>query len=254
MKLEMESILSSSFKSKSQIARVVTEAWGQNNLYCGACDADSINRSPANTKVVDFECGTCGGTYQLKSSSTWNERRIPDAGYYAMMAAIAQDRTPNLLVLQYTPAWKVQNLLLIPRFFFNESAIEKRKPLGPNARRAGWVGCNILLSAIAPVGKLRLVHDGIVTSAAEVRSQYQRVRPLSSLNVGVRGWTLDVLRVVQRLKQLQFTLAEVYSHEREFAELHPKNLNVRPKIRQQLQLLRNLGFIKFDGSGHYRVA
>jgi hypothetical protein len=39
----------------------------------------------------------------------------------------------------------VENVILIPRFAFPLSAIEKRKPLAETARRAGWVGCNILL-------------------------------------------------------------------------------------------------------------
>ncbi|HKW30820.1 MAG TPA: DpnI domain-containing protein [Verrucomicrobiae bacterium] len=34
--------------------------------------------------------------------------------------------------------WRVRNLLLVPHFAFPPSAIIKRKPLSPTARRAGW--------------------------------------------------------------------------------------------------------------------
>jgi hypothetical protein len=45
-----------------------------------------------------------------------------------MLRAIRSDKTSNLFILQYSSSWFVQNLVLIPRFFFTESIIEKRKP------------------------------------------------------------------------------------------------------------------------------
>jgi type II restriction enzyme len=49
-----------------------------------------------------------------------------------------------------------------------------------------------------------------------------------------------------------FTLENVYSFEKELSDKHPKNRNVRPKIRQQLQLLRDLGLVEFVTPGVYR--
>jgi hypothetical protein len=43
-----------------------------------------------------------------------------------------------------------------------------------------------------------------------VRASYNRLRPLEKLQVEKRGWTLDVLQVVQSLGKLEFTLADVY--------------------------------------------
>ena len=174
-----------------------------------------------------------------------------DAGYKAMMEAVQGDMAPNLLVLQYSTTWQVNNLLLVPSFFFSASSIEKRNPLGPNARRAGWVGCNILLSAIAPEGKLHLVSNGTPTPAATIRQQYQQLRPLSQLSVTKRGWTLDVLNVVSQFKNRSFALDEVYQYEAHFAALHPDNHRVRDKIRQQLQVLRDLNLLQFLGQGEY---
>jgi type II restriction enzyme len=178
---------------------------------------------------------------------------VPDAGYEAMVGAIRSDRVPNLFVMQYTIEWTVLNLLLVPSFFFTETAIQKRNPLRPAARRAGWVGCNILLSAIAPEGKLRLVNAGVSVSPTVVRKQYQRIRPLSELKVSNRGWTLDVLKFVHRLGRAQFTLAAMYGFEDEIAKLYPNNRNIRAKIRQQLQVLRDLGLINFLGGGEYSL-
>ena len=50
----------------------------------------------------------------------------------------------------------------------------------------------------------------------------------------------------------EFTLADVYAHEAALAALYPGNNNVRPKIRQQLQVLRDQGWLTFSGRGIYR--
>ena len=161
MLLTLDSSLAAGYKSQSQVARRVSEQWGLHNLYCSACDSNYLTQSPNNTPAIDFVCPQCQQSYQLKSSSRWNEQKVIDAGYEAMIKAVRSDATPNLLVMQYSADWKVNNLLLVPSFFFSTSAIEKRKPLGPNARRASYVGCNIILSAIAPEGKLRLVNPSL---------------------------------------------------------------------------------------------
>jgi type II restriction enzyme len=60
--------------------------------------------------------------------------------------------------MQYELAtWRVKNLLLVPSFAFPPSAIIKRKPLAPTARRAGWVGCNIALNRIPVEARIWLV-------------------------------------------------------------------------------------------------
>ncbi|WP_373458343.1 hypothetical protein [Brevundimonas sp. SORGH_AS_0993] len=43
-----------------------------------------------------------------------------------------------------------------------------------------------------------------------------------------------------------------YAHEAALAALYPGNNNFRPKIRQQLQVLRDRGWLAFDGRGVYR--
>jgi type II restriction enzyme len=247
----MQDNLAVGYKSRSQIARVVTEAWAAENLYCPGCDASRLQRASANTRAIDFGCNECNAVFQLKSGRGWSEQRVPDAAYESMVAAIRSDRVPNLFVMQYAPDWKVLNLLLVPSFFFAESTIEKRKPLGPAARRAGWVGCNILLHLIAPEGKLHVVADGVETAPGEVRRRYRKVRPLAALRSEVRGWTLDVLKSIHTLGKSQFSLREVYALEADLAKMHPKNRNIRPKIRQQLQVLRDLGLIQFLGDGEY---
>jgi type II restriction enzyme len=253
MNLQCKIELASKYKSGSQIARVLSEEWCSRELYCPACDCDHLSGSKPNSPVIDFTCANCEQAFQLKSLRKWNPMRVLDAGYEVMLRAIRADRTPNLLLLQYSSTWLVQNLLLIPRMFFSRNVIEKRNPLGPQARRAGWVGCNILLSRIPPDGKITLVSSGVVSPKHRVREEFARVRRLGELPPSLRGWTLDILSAIRRLGKTDFSLQELYGFESDLKTLHPQNQNVRPKIRQQLQVLRDFGLIQFVAPGNYRI-
>ena len=242
------------YKSASQRARIGTESWGAANFFCPACESPRLNVAPRNTVAVDYFCPSCESPFQLKSQSKPLGSKIVDAAYAQMKRAILEDRTPNLFVLHYDlNTWAVRTILLVPHFAFALSAVERRKPLASTARRAGWVGCNILLDKIPVHARISVVSEGTLHAPREVRSSYNRLRPLEKLQVEKRGWTLDVLQVVQSLGKLEFTLADVYAHADALARLHPKNAHVRDKIRQQLQVLRDLGLLDFLGSGSYRL-
>ncbi len=241
------------YRSNSQIARVVTENWFAGQMYCPACSSNSLTAAPNNCPGIDFRCPMCSLGYQLKSRKTALKNRVVDAGYEAMIRAIRSEQVPNLFLLQYTSSWSVVNLLLVPSFFFTESAIERRKPLSPAAKRANWVGCNILLDNIPVDGRIAVVSSGVAASPAHVRKEYERIRPLSALKAEMRGWTLDVLSVLRRLGKQEVSLADVYGFEQSLQKIHPNNKNVRAKIRQQLQILRDLGFLEFEDRGRYRV-
>ncbi|HUJ29738.1 MAG TPA: DpnI domain-containing protein [Candidatus Acidoferrum sp.] len=242
------------YTSASQRARVATEAWGLENLYCANCSSRALNPSPPNTPAIDFECPKCRIRFQLKSQSHGFGERILDSAYNKMVREIKENRTPNLFALHYElDSWRVANLLLIPSFAFPLSAIEKRKPLAPTARRAGWVGCNILLGAIPGDARIPLVIDGVPSPAKQVRELYARVRPLKALGAEQRGWTLDVLNAVRSLEKTEFSLADAYELEDGLSALHPDNRHVRDKIRQQLQILRDMGLLQFLGGGAYRL-
>jgi HD superfamily phosphohydrolase len=101
--------------------------------------------------------------------------------------------------------------------------------------------------------RIPIVADGTARSASEVRRSYRRLRPLEKLKVEKRGWTLDVLNVVRSLNKPEFSLPDVYARTDELSELHPDNRHVRDKIRQQLQVLRDLGLLEFLGGGSYAV-
>jgi type II restriction enzyme len=242
------------YKSASQRARIGTEAWGALNFFCPVCKSPRLDIASRNTAAVDYRCPKCASPFQLKSQSKPFGTKILDAAYSEMKRAILSDRTPNLYVLHYDlTQWAVRTVILIPHFAFALSAIECRPPLAATARRAGWIGCNILLNKIPVDARIPIVESGEARAATEVRKAYQRLRPLENLKVGKRGWTLDVLNVVRSLNKREFSLADVYAHADKLAKVHPKNAHIQDKIRQQLQILRDLNLLEFLTPGSYRL-
>jgi type II restriction enzyme len=174
MNLQGRSELARHLRSNSQVARVVTEDWCRRELYCLACYSESFQATPTGSPACDFVCPSCKENYELKSCRHGFGRRIADSGYQAMMAAIRDERTPSLIALQYSSTFQVISLFVVPRYFITEGVIEKRPPLGPTARRAGWVGCNILLHRIPEHGRIAIVSKGVVCPRSDVRDRFRR--------------------------------------------------------------------------------
>ncbi len=251
----MTGVLADAYQSGSQKAGNVTEAWGADNFYCPNCSSPKLEWLKPNTKANDYRCPNCGFWYQLKSKKTQIGNLITDGAYGAMIEAINNDRTPNFFFMQYDPkTWSVRNVLLVPHFAIAPSAIIKRKPLSPMARRAGWVGCNIFLGNIPSSSKIPMVIDGFALASGDVRDRYrQAFKQVEGLSVKQRGWRLDVLRVIQSLKKSEFSTAEIYAFERELGKIHPDNRHIKDKIRQQLQLLRDSNLLIHVGRGVWQL-
>lgn len=252
MILDLPLDVARNYKSPAQRARRFTEAWFWRNVYCPACPSECLDPTPTNTRVVDFVCPRCSAEFQLKAKNGPLGRKLRDAAYGPMMTRIQANSSPHFAFLQYSNSdWRVRNLLFVPGHFITAGAIERCKPLSPNARRAGWVGCNILLSEIPADGRIPAVRDWRVAAETSVRRQWDEFMWMARGTSEARGWTADVLVRVRRFGSREFSLSEVYEFESELGALHPANRNVRAKIRQQLQLLRDRGVIRFLSRGRY---
>jgi type II restriction enzyme len=254
MNLELRPGIAANYKSLSQKARVMTETWAEENLYCPSCPSDALKPAPTGQRVIDFTCPDCDEHYQLKSQSHPFGFSVANSAYEPKIKAIRERRNPNYLFLHYDPlAYRVQNLFLVPKHFMTLSIVEKRKPLSANARRRGWVGSNILLGNLPADARIPIVKDGYEVPKNEVRKAWKRFLFLSEQTIYSRGWLSDVLTCVRKLDQETFNLADMYEFEDQLAKLHPRNKHIRPKIRQQLQVLRDRDIIEFLNRGNYRI-
>lgn len=203
---------------------------------------------------MDFSCDSCEEIFQLKSQSRPFGSKVTDAAFEPMVERITSSSAPSFLFLHYiADRWLVRDLFFVPRFFLSHSVIERRRALAASARRAGWVGCNILLSSLPLDARIPAVHAGTPLPEETVRDAWRRFDFLRGEDPESRGWMADVLGCVRELRRSVFSLTEVYTFERRLSRLHPRNRNIRPKIRQQLQGLRDHGVLEFLGDGRYRV-
>lgn len=254
MDLHFNQSLASGYHSGSQISRVITEDWMARNMFCPVCGAPVLGHYEANKPVADFFCEDCKSDFELKSKESKTalvSHKIADGAYGTMIERITSLNNPHLFVMTYAN-WSVNNLLIIPKFFFVPAIIEKRKPLADTARRAGWVGCNIEIGSIPESGKIFIIRNSKQEDKSKIVDLYQRTLALQTSKIDNRGWLMDVLKCVERIPKNDFTTQEMYAFVDELQRKHPDNNYVQDKIRQQLQFLRDKGFIKFTSRGHYK--
>lgn len=221
--------------------------------YCPSCQA-SLRQSRENSQVLDFTCLNCKNEFELKSKKGKFGRKITDGAYASMISRIAEDNSPHFFFLGYDQSFLIKNLIAVPNYFFQNTVIEKRKVLSVTARRAGWVGCNILLDQIPEIGKIKLIEDSQIIEPYKVKALWQKTAFLSEQNkLDSRGWTLDVMMCVEMLGLGAFSLQDLYKYEPYLSERHPRNNHIKDKIRQQLQILRDKGLIEFLGRGFYKL-
>jgi type II restriction enzyme len=241
------------YHSGSQITRRLTENWVNENMYCPRCGNLHIKQFENNRPVADFYCPLCNNQYELKSKNETLGDKIIDGAYKTMIERITSNDNPDFFFMSYSKSeLKVKDFVLIPKHFFVPDIIEKRKPLAPTARRAGWVGCNILINKIPKQGRIDIISNGEIVNIDYVVNKLNKSNRLETNDINSRGWIMDVLNCINNIPSEIFTLQEIYQFENQLHIKHPQNNNIKPKIRQQLQFLRGKEFIEFLGKGRYR--
>jgi len=255
MNLSLETELAAGYKSPSQKARILTENWVNQQMYCPNCGHRHLLKYPNNQPVADFYCPNCNEIFELKSKQETAFSRIVDGAYNTMLQRLQESGNPHLFLLRYDKfAWVVTDFFIVPKYFFIPEIIEKRKPLSPTARRAGWVGCNIILDDIPAAGKIFLIQNRHIESKERVISQWQKTIFLrEEMKLDAKGWLLDIMKCADNYGNGEFTLSDMYRFESQLATKHPKNKHIRAKIRQQLQILRNKGYLEFMERGKYKL-
>jgi type II restriction enzyme len=242
------------YSSGSQSARVWTERWVRDWVFCPNCGGARIDQLKGNQPVADFRCSSCREEYELKSQKVAFGNKVLDGAFGTMCDRLAATNNPNLFLLKYDLEKRgVQSLFVVPKQFFIREIIEERKPLAVTARRAGWIGCNILLNQIPASGKIFIVRDGLPQPKELVLAQWQKTLFLRDEGLEARGWLIEVMKCVEMIGKAEFELNDVYAFEDRLSQLYPNNRHVKQKIRQQLQVLRDHGYLDFVTRGYYRL-
>ena len=253
MNLQMDGKNAEQYTSNAQKVRVITETWVNNNMFCPYCGNQYVSHFENNRPVADFFCPSCREEYELKSKADSISNKVNDGSYNTMIERITSINNPNFFFMHYNKSnLHVENFIMVPKYFFSPEIIEKRKPLADTARRAGWIGCNILLNRVPNEGRIFIVQNEKEVPVEQIINKVHRTEFLRGSKLDTRGWTLDVLNCVNMIEEKDFSLEQMYRFEEMLAIKHPDNRHVKDKIRQQLQMLRDNGIIEFTGRGHYR--
>jgi type II restriction enzyme len=253
MKLEFDQT-QTGYTSGAQKARAWTEQWVHEQFFCPNCGGPNISKFEINRPVADFFCASCGEEYELKSQKGKFGQKVVDGAFRTICERLSASNNPNLMLLNYDlKLLKVVNLFIVPKQFFVREIIQERKPLATTARRAGWIGCNILLNQVPASGKIFIVRDGQVQSKDSALAQWRKTLFLRDEGVEARGWLIEVMKCVESIGRPEFQLEDVYAFEGVLSTVYPNNRHVRQKIRQQLQVLRDRGYLDFVARGYYRL-
>lgn len=126
--------------------------------------------------------------------------------------ALSAQNNPNLTLIAYSRAKRaVHSRAVVPKHLFTPSNIEERKPLAPTARRAEWIGCNMLIGRVPDAGKSFIVRDGKPVGKHEVIEAWRKTLFLLAEIPETRGWLIETLNCVESTGRDDFSLAAVYA-------------------------------------------
>jgi type II restriction enzyme len=254
MNLSFNTKLADEYKNSSQKIRVLTEDWVGRQIFCPNCGAIKIYEYENNKPVADFYCKKCSEDFELKSKSGKFGKKVSAGAYSKMIERINSVSKPNFFFMNYVESLCINDFFVVPKHFFISEIIEKRKPLKNTARRAGWVGSNILFSKIPKAGQIFYIENGKEISKKDILEKWQKTVFLKQVKkVDAKGWIFDIMNCIDALNKKEFSLQDIYYFESNLKIIHPENRHIKDKIRQQLQFLRDKGYLEFINKGVYRL-
>lgn len=254
MNLILNKKLGNNYSNKTQQIRVISEDWVLNQIYCPNCGNIKIEEYVNNKPVADFYCKKCNEDFELKSKNGKISKTIPAGAYSKMIERINSITKPNFFFMCYLESFNVNDFFVVPKHFFISEIIEERKPLKNTARRAGWIGSNILFSKIPKAGQIFYIENGKELDKKDVLEKWQKTVFLKQVKkADAKGWILDIMNCIDALNKKEFILQDIYAFESDLKIIHSENKHIKDKIRQQLQFLRDKNYLDFVGSGKYKL-
>ena len=140
------------WKSESRIVGKAGEIYCCKNIKCINCNNLDWLECVTNEKSKDQICKICGKKYQIKCKKT-TERSYNNikktrtfktigAKYTTTLESIGE-QIDYIIILYEKVEHTILNIIHIKSDDINSDNIIPRKPLGENARRAGWQGCTL---------------------------------------------------------------------------------------------------------------
>ncbi len=238
----------------TQAIKMLTEHWTANNIFCPSCWS-ALMKHKIDKPVNDLFCRECSEDFELKSSK-WKLWKIIPWWAYDVMIKQMIEKPMHLFVLKYAPDYTINNFLVVPKYFFIPGIIQKRnisRVKQKNWKVRLWTWWNILFHKIPESWKIHYIREWSYKTRTEILNEWNRVRFLEKEKQESKWWIFDMMKCIEKLNKENFSLEEMYSFENELRKIYPQNNNIKPKIRQQLQFLRDRNYLEFLWWGKYKV-
>jgi hypothetical protein len=140
------------------------EAAVSKHVNCPRCGRKRhLTRLPQNFQCADVICKFCGYLAQVKAltlaqGSDELPRRVPGAAWGPQQEQMLAGIFHGLYFVGFSSAGKLVRIDYVPGHVLQASpnVFEPRKPLGPNAKRAGWTGFTYNLENLPLIGIQRV--------------------------------------------------------------------------------------------------
>lgn len=252
MLLNLNSTLANNYNSNSQKIRVLTESWVLNNIFCPSC-GEKISEYENNRPVADFYCNSCKEDYELKSKNAKSlGNSIADGQYNIMIDKITNNTNPHFFFLNYEKSnYEIINFVAVPKYLFMPDMIIPRNKGLKN--RPNYIMCNMNISTIPESGKIFFIKEKKIEEKSKVIDNWNKTKFLNHTKLNQKGWLIDIMFCIEKIKKQDFTLQELYSFVPYLKTKYPNNNFIEDKIRQQLQILRDKNYLSFEARGKYKI-
>ena len=152
-----------SWNSTSRIVGRAGEIYCCRNIKCMCCGSLDWLECVTNEKSQDQICKNCDKKYQIKCKNITQGayRKVKETRTFKTIGAeytttvnSIDNHIDYIIVLYEKETNDILDIIHIKSADITCDNIIARKPLGPNARRAGWQGCNLHFTNIDFVNEL----------------------------------------------------------------------------------------------------
>lgn len=111
-----------------------------------------------------------------------------------------------------------------------------------------------MIGNIPNAGRINIVSNWVIEPPEKILTAWKKTSFLKEIkNDLAKGWILQTMQCIDRIGKRQFALSDIYKFENFLRDIYPNNSHIKEKLRQQLQLLRNQGYLRFLGRGVYEL-
>jgi hypothetical protein len=147
----------------------------------------------------------CADQFEVKAQKKAFGTKVADGAYFTKIERLKSATNPNLMLVNYDATQRqVKTVCVVPRHFFVPDIIQQRPPLAETARRAGWIGSNILLSQVPEAGRIFILRNGVEVPKDDVLQQWKQTLFLRRSGLDARGWLLEVMKAVDLIGRPEF--------------------------------------------------